>query len=316
MRRIQYHRYGGPETMRLEEFELPSPEAGQVAVTVKAAAVNPIDWKLRQGQLKIMTGRSFPRAMGSDFAGIVRAVGPGVTGFKPGDQVYGIAPLKPSGAFAEAVITLESYLALKPAGLSFEQAACLATPAVMAWNGLIGRARIQDGQRVFVNGCTGGIGEAVVQLARMRGATVTGSCSAASLPRARQLGVDPVYDYAASSPAELPDLHGAFDVVYDTNGTLPIRAAMRMLTKTGVFLDINATPAKFLHAALARRHKIFFCTPAPQILTDAAHAAVAGSIRMPVGETVPLDAAADLITELEKGRRIGGKGLILMDQTI
>ena len=314
MRRIQYHRYGGPETMRLEEFELPPPQAGQVTVTVKAAAVNPIDWKVRQGQLKMMTGRSFPRAMGSDFAGVVRAAGPGVTQFKPGDQVYGITGLKPSGAFAEAVITSESHLAVMPAGRSFEQAACLATPAVMAWSGLIDRAHLQAGQRVFVNGCTGGVGEAVVQLARLRGATVAGTCSLASLPRARELGVDPVYHYAATSPADLPDLHGAFDVVFDTNGTLPVRAAMRMLTRTGVFLDINASPAKFLHATLARRHKIFFCKPATQILTDVARAAVAGGICMPVGETVPLEAATGLITELEKGRKIGGKGLILPDQ--
>jgi len=314
MRRIQYHRYGGPETMRLEEFELPPPQAGQVAVTVKAAAVNPIDWKVREGQLKMMTGRSFPRAMGSDFAGVVRAAGPGVTRFAPGDQVYGIAGLKPSGAFAEAVITSESHLAAMPAGLSFEQAACLATPAVMAWSGLIDRAHLQAGQRVFVNGCTGGVGEAVVQLARMCGATVAGTCSLASLPRARELGADPVYDYAATSPADLADLRGAFDVVFDTNGTLPVGAAMRMLTKTGVFLDINATPAKFLHAALARRHKIFFCEPATQILTDVACAAAGGGIRMAVGETVPLEAATGLITELEKGRKIGGKGLILPDQ--
>jgi NADPH:quinone reductase-like Zn-dependent oxidoreductase len=314
MHRIQYHRYGGPETMRLEEFELPPPQAGQVAVTVKAAAVNPIDWKVRQGQLKMMTGRSFPRAMGSDFAGVVRAAGPGVTRFTPGDQVYGITGLKPSGAFAEAVITSESHLAVMPAGLSFEQAACLATPAVMAWSGLIDRARLQAGQRVFVNGCTGGVGEAVVQLASLRGATVAGTCSLASLSRARELGVDPVYDYAATSPADLPDLRGAFDVVFDTNGTLPVGAAMRMLTKTGVFLDINASPAKFLHAALARRHKIFFCTPATQILTDVARAAAGGGLRMAVGETVPLEAATGLITELEKGRKIGGKGLILLDQ--
>ena len=228
--------------------------------------------------------------------------------------MYGITGLKPSGAFAEAVITSESHLAVMPAGLSFEQAACLAAPAVMAWSGLIDRAGLQRGQRVFVNGCTGGVGEAVVQLARLRGATIAGHCSLASLPRARELGVDPVYDYAATSPADLPDLRGAFDVVFDTNGTLAVRAAMRMLTKTGVFLDINASPAKFLHAALARRHKIFFCKPATQILTAVARAAADGGIRMTVGETVPVEAATGLITELEKGRKIGGKGLILLDQ--
>lgn len=140
MRRIHYHQYGGPETMRLEEFTLPPLQEGEVAVTVAAASVNPIDWKLRQGQLKMMTGRSFPRAMGSDFTGVVHTVGPGVTQFTPGDHVYGIARLKESGAFAETVITTESMLASKPAELSVEQAACLPTAAVMAWNGLVDRA--------------------------------------------------------------------------------------------------------------------------------------------------------------------------------
>lgn len=317
MHRIQYHQYGGPETMRLEEFELPAPRADEIAVSIKATSINPIDWKLRQGELKMMTGRRFPRGMGSDFAGVVSAVGPGVTQFRPGDEVLGMARLKESGAYAEAVVTRESYLALKPAELPFEQAALLPTAAVMAWNGLVERAGLRKGQRVFVNGATGGVGEAVVQVARMVGANVAGRTGTTSTARARELGVDPVYDYTGIDPGELAQLQaGAFDVVFDAAGTLPIKTAMRMLTRTGVFLDINATPAKFLHAAVNRRHKIFFCSPTTQILTDAAAAAVAGHLRLPIGETVPLETAIGLITDLEKGRRIGGKGLILVDPIV
>ncbi|AXG76752.1 NAD(P)-dependent alcohol dehydrogenase [Streptomyces paludis] len=309
MRRIQYHRYGAPDTMRLQDFVLPSPREGEVAVSVVAAAVNPIDWKVRQGELKMMTGRSFPRAMGSDFAGTVTAVGPGVTGLKPGDEVYGITPLKPSGAFAEAVIAPASHLALKPAGLSFEQAAALATPAVMAFAGLVDRARLQAGQRVFVNGATGGVGEAVVQLARSLGATVSGTSGPTSQHRA--IGLDRVYDYTAVDPAGQSELQGAFDVVYDTNGFLPVKTATRLLNKSGVYLDINATPAKFAHAAVIRRHKIFFCKPDTKTLTAAADRAAAGGIRMSIGETVRLEDAIGLIAGLEKGRKINGKGLIL-----
>ncbi|MEU5029377.1 NAD(P)-dependent alcohol dehydrogenase [Streptomyces milbemycinicus] len=312
MRRIQYHRYGGPDTMRLEDFVLPSPQEGEVAVSVVAAAVNPIDWKVRRGELKMMTGRSFPRAMGSDFAGTVTTVGPGVTGLKPGDQVYGIAPLRPSGAFADAVIAPASHLALKPVGLPFEQAAALATPAVMAFAGLVDRARLQTGQRVFVNGATGGVGEAVVQLAHALGATVTGASGPASVQRARALGIDRIYDYTAADPADQMELQGAFDVVYDTNGFLPVKTAMRLLNKTGVYLDINATPAKFAHAAFARRHKIFFCKPDTRTLTAAADRAAVGDIRMSIGETVSLEGATDLIAGLETGRKINGKGLILI----
>ncbi|MFC0438102.1 NAD(P)-dependent alcohol dehydrogenase [Kutzneria buriramensis] len=312
MHRIQYHRYGGPETMRLEEFELPSPKAGEIAITVKTASVNPIDWKLRQGQLKIVTGRSFPRAMGADVTGVVHAVGPGVTQFKPGDEVFGLARLKESGAFAEGVITRESYVALKPAELSFEQASALTTGAVMAWNGLVQRARLRRGQRVFVNGCTGGVGEAVVQIARMLGADVAGSCSAASASRADELGVTTVYDYATT---DFSELRGVFDVVYDTSGALPVKTAMGMLNATGVFLDINATAAKFLHSVFNRRHKIFFCSATTQILTEVARAAVDGSLRVQIGEIVTLDSAIGLITDLEKGRKIGGKAIIRLDGT-
>ncbi|WP_419664817.1 NAD(P)-dependent alcohol dehydrogenase [Streptomyces sp. 2-1] len=311
MRRIQYPQYGGPDTMRLEDFTLLAPKEDEVAVEVTATAINPIDWKIRRGELKMMTGRTFPRAMGSDFSGTVTATGPGGTAFKPGDHVFGIAPLKSSGAFAEAVVVPAANLAAKPDGLSFEQAAAFATPGFMAWAGLVDRAHLTAGQRVFVNGATGGVGEAVVQLARSLGATVTGTTGVDALDRARALGIDPAYDYRTTDLADTADLHGTVDVLFDTNGSLPVRTAMRLLKKTGVFLDINATPAKFAHSAINRRHKIFFCKPDEKTLTQTAALAAAGKIVMPIGETVPLDGAITLITELEKGRKINGKGLIL-----
>ena len=182
MKRIQYHKYGGPETMQLEDFELQSPGPGGVAVKVKFTAINPIDWKVRRGELKMVTGKSFPRAMGSDFSGIVTAVGAGVTRCKPGDAVFGMARLKEGGALGEAVMTSETFIAKKPDSLTFEQAACLATPGVTAWNGLVDKANLQGKKRVFVNGCMGAVGEATVQLARMlaqafQGAAVRKICA-------------------------------------------------------------------------------------------------------------------------------------------
>jgi len=131
MKRIQYHEYGGPETMLLEDFELETPGNGQVAVKVRFAAINPIDWKVRSGQLKMMTGKAFPRAMGSDFSGTVISVGPGVTRFKPGDAVFGLARIKESGALGSAVVTNESFMAHKPGTLSFEDAACLVQCSIL-----------------------------------------------------------------------------------------------------------------------------------------------------------------------------------------
>ncbi|WKV52250.1 NAD(P)-dependent alcohol dehydrogenase [Dickeya fangzhongdai] len=153
MRRIQYNKYGGPELMQLEYFELAALGKGEVAVQVRFAAINPIDWKVRNGYLRMVTGKAFPRAMGSDFSGTVVAVGPEVTRFKPGDAVFGFARLRESGALGHAVITHETFMAKKPDRVSYEDAACLGTPGVTAWNGLVDKAKVTAGMHVFINGC-------------------------------------------------------------------------------------------------------------------------------------------------------------------
>ncbi|MBR0825490.1 NAD(P)-dependent alcohol dehydrogenase [Bradyrhizobium manausense] len=307
MKRIQYRQYGGPETMRLETFELETPRQGQVAVKVKFVAINPIDWKVRRGALKMMTGKAFPRAMGSDFSGTVISVGAGVTRFRPGDAVFGLARLKESGALGEAVVTNETFLAKKPDNLPFEEAACLGTPGVTAWNGLVDKAAVKRGQSVFINGCTGAVGEAAVQIARLRGATVSGSCSAEAMPRARDLGVQHVFDYRTTDFSALRD---RFDVVYDTAAVMPTATGLHLAGSKGVFLDIDPTPMKFLRALFSRRLKPVVCSPRSDILDGIARAAGDGSLRLRIGEMVSLDRAIPLVTALEKGQKLAGKGLV------
>ncbi|MCP3439812.1 NAD(P)-dependent alcohol dehydrogenase [Bradyrhizobium sp. CCGUVB14] len=307
MRRIQYYQYGGPETMKLEDVTPEKPGKGEVAVKVTFAAINPIDWKVRNGYLKMVTGKVFPRAMGSDFSGIVVAVGPGVTRFKTGDAVFGLARIKESGALGEAVITNEGFLAKKPDTVSFNDAACLGTPAVTAWNGLVDKAGLKRGQSVFINGCAGAVGEAAVQIARMLGATVSGSCSAEAMPRVRDLGVQKVFDYRKT---DLSALRDRFDVVYDTAAAMPTAVGLHLAGSRGVFLDIDPTPMKFLRSLFNRRLKPIVCTPRAEILDAIADAAGQGKLRLPIAETVPLGGAITLITALEKGRKIGGKALV------
>lgn len=309
MKRIQYHRYGGPEEMRLEDFEPVPPGKGEVAVNIKFAAINPIDWKVRNGYLKMVTGRVFPRAMGSDFAGTVISVGLGVTRVRPGDAVFGLARHKESGALGSAVVTNESFIAKKPEALSFEDAACLGTPGVTAWNGLVDKAGVRPGQHVFVNGCTGAVGEAAVQLARMFGAKVSGSCSTAAMPRAKTFGLQKIFDYRATDLLKISD---RFDVVYDTAAAMATAVGLSLAAKDGVFLDINPTPAKFLRSVVSRRLKPIVCTPRPEILDGLARAAADGRLRLPVAEIVPLRDAIQLISALEAGHKLKGKGLVAM----
>jgi NADPH:quinone reductase-like Zn-dependent oxidoreductase len=310
VKRIQYHKYGGAENMKLEDFEVRSLALDQVAVKVRFAAINPIDWKVRNGYLKFVSGKTFPRAMGSDFSGTVISVGKGVTRFKPDDAVFGLAQIKDGGALGEAVIAPETFLARKPDAVSFEDAACLGTPGVTAWNGLVDKAGLKAGQRVFVNGCTGAVGESAVQIARMLGATVSGSCSAQTMQRAKDLGIATVFDYRKT---DLSKINDRFDVVYDTAGTMKVATGLGLLRKGGAFLDIDPTPMKFIRSIFNRRLKPIICTPRADILDGLAQAAGDGKLRLPIAEVVPLSGAIQLVADLERGRKISGKGLVRME---
>ncbi len=293
--------------MRLEDFEPVRPGPGQVLVRVRAAAVNPLDWKIRNGTMKLMTGRSFPRAMGNDFAGVVEAVGEGVTRIRVGDEVLGGAQLKASGAFAEVVVAEEKAVVRKPEGLSFEEAAVLPTVGITAYQALFGKNRVRSGQAVFVHGCLGGVGRAATQLALARGAVVGGSCRPASADVARDLGLSPVVGFDFD-PRRLGE---RFDVVLDTAGTLPAKAARTMLTPGGRVVDITPTPAKFARSAVSARYQVLIAQSVTGDLEEVARAAGQGALRLPIARTVPLADAVDALAELElKGTPKGGKLVI------
>ena len=183
MKRVQYLRYGAPKELRLDEVKQPDPERGQIRVQVRAAAANPMDWKIRRGEMKTLTGFRFPRGLGHDFAGVVDAVGPGVERLKVGDEVFGITSIRQAGALAEYVVADEKNVGLKPSSISFEQAAALTIVSLTAWNALVGKARLRAGQSVFITGCLGGVGRSAVQISRMRGAE---SPAVAACPDARK----------------------------------------------------------------------------------------------------------------------------------
>ena len=310
MKRIEYDRYGGPEVMRLAQFEPAAPGPDEILVRVKVAALNPVDWKIRNGDLSFMTGRKFPRAMGTEFSGVVERTGVAVTRLRPGDEVFGAVLMKDSGAFAEMLVTKTSLAVRKPPTLSFEQAACLSVAPVAAWRGLIEKAQIAAGQRLFVAGCCGAVGRAVVQLAKQRGASVTGSCGPADREAARQLGVDEVLDYTQGVPAAL---QARFDVVFDTAGKLSVSAGLALLApRRGVLLDINVAPGRMLRGLLSRRYKIVMGMQSVPVLEALAAAAVEGTLHVQVGRTAPLAQAIELITDVEQGRKAKGRSVIVM----
>ena len=197
MKRVQYFRYGAPEELRLDDVTPPDAGRGQIRVQVRAAAANPMDWKIRRGKMKLLSGSWFPRGLGHDFAGVIEAVGPGVERLKVGDEVFGLTSIRQAGSFAEYVVADEKNVGPKPSSISFEQAAVLTLVSVTAWNALVTKARLKADQSVLITGCLGGVGRSAVQIARMRGANVVGSCNASRREEALALGVSEVVDYRA-----------------------------------------------------------------------------------------------------------------------
>lgn len=308
MKRVQYRQYGGPEELRLDEVKLPDVGRGQIRVQVRAASANPMDWKIRKGEMKMMTGRKFPRGLGHDFAGLVEAVGPGVERLKAGDEVFGVTSISQAGALAEFVVADEKNVELKPPSVSSEQAAALTIVGLTAWNALVAKARLTAGQSVFVTGCLGGVGRSAVQIARMRGARVIGSCSASGRVEALALGLDEVVDYRAF---DIASYQRCFDVVFDTAGALSLSQCGAMLKRRGMSLHIVPTPAKLFGCLLPSRHHLVFGNPTPESLAGIAEAAERGTLVPVIGRIVPLSGAISAIVELEKTGLPMGKLVII-----
>lgn len=235
MRAAVYRRYGPPEVVRVEEVETPVPGEGEVLIAVRAAAVNPLDIGFIRGTprlLRLAVGLRAPKRTrpGVDVAGVVEAIGGGVTRFAPGDAVFGLCP----GAFAEYACGAETALAAKPAGLPFEQAAAVPLAGLTALQGLRDVGRIRAGQRVLITGAAGGIGTFAVQLAKAFGAEVTAVCGPSGLDLVRSLGADRAIDRTKEDFTRGGE---TWDLVFDLVQDRGFRASRRALARDGILVS-------------------------------------------------------------------------------
>ena len=230
MKAVVYRKNGPPEVLRLEEIEKPAPGIEEVLIRVFAAATNPLDWHMMKGGpvlMRLLMGGGKLKRPGVDVAGVVEAIGPGVTQFKPGDAVFGTC----KGAFAEYAVAPESRLAVKPDSVSFEDAAAAPIAALTALQGLRDKGKLRSGQSVLINGASGGVGTYAVQFARNTGAHVIAVCSARNAELVRSLGAERTIDYAQE---DFTKGAARFDVIFDLAGNHPFSACKEVLTPEGV----------------------------------------------------------------------------------
>lgn len=245
MKAIVYRCYGSPDILELATIAKPAPADNEVLVKVKAAAVNPLDWHYMRGSPYVMrlgTGFGKPKEtrLGVDFAGTVEAVGKNVKDFKPGDDVFG----GKTGAFAEYVtIADERALALKPSNVSFEQAASLPIAAITALQALRNKGQLQPGQKVLINGASGGVGTFAVQIAKAIGAEVTGVCSGRNAEMVRSIGADHIIDYKKESYTETGQ---KYDLIIDMIGNHSLSDNRQVLTPEGTFVIIGGSKGDWL----------------------------------------------------------------------
>ncbi len=255
MKAIVYQNFGSPDILRFEDIDKPTPADNEVLIRVLAASVNPLDWKLMKGgpfilRLLLGLGKSKIKRPGVDVAGQVEAVGRNVSQFKPGDEVFGIC----RGAFAEyatsqSVPGMKSVLVRKPANVTFDQAASAPVAALTALQGLRDKGRIQQGQKVLINGAAGGVGTFAVQMAKSFATNVTGVCSTTNVDMVRSIGADCVVDYTKE---DFTRSGQRYDLVLDCVGNHSLSACRRVLTPKGILVMVGAPDDSTVIRLLAR----------------------------------------------------------------
>ena len=320
MKAVTYHEFGPPDVLQISELEKPVPKENEVLVKVRAASVNPYDWHMIRGtpllMRAMMAGLRKPKnpRVGIDCAGTVEAVGQKVTQFRPGDEVFG----GKAGALAEYLcIPADEGIALKPANVTFEQAAGVQVAACTALQALRDTGKVEAGQKVLINGASGGVGTFAVQIAKSFGAEVTGVCSARNIELVRSLGADHVIDYTREDFTKSDE---RFDIIIDNVGTQPLSAFREILKPKGIYIMIGAggptdggligpmgrvIKASVMSPFIGQKMGMMMAKVSQSDLKTLADLMQAGKVSTVIDRTYPLSEVREAVRYLETGRARG-----------
>jgi NADPH:quinone reductase-like Zn-dependent oxidoreductase len=280
MRAVLLSETGGPEVLRVQDVPRPEPGDGEVLIRVRAASINPIDWKHRRG----LSAKQLPAVLGNDISGTVEQSR--VDAFAEGEDVFGFAP---RGGYAEFATSPAPALACKPPGLSHEQAAAIPVAGLTAWQALFDRGALQRGQTLLVAGAAGGVGHLAVQLGRHAGARVIGTGSARNRDFVLALGADEYVDYTSQDVAEAV---GDVDVAFDTVGGATTATLVPTVREGGVIVVIAGAPPEAQAAERGVRAELLVMSPSAEQLAKIAELVAAGEVRVEIAGTFSLSQVA------------------------
>jgi len=286
MKAVRIHQYGGPEVLSLEDVQRPTPGPDELLIKVRAASVNPADWKIRQGYLQQFFPLSLPATLGGDFSGTVEATGSGVTRFKRGDEVYAShEDLNKGGAYAEYTLANESEVAFKPKSVDHVHAAAIPSAGQTAWQALFDTAKLGAGQKVLIHAAAGGVGVFAVQFAKAKGAYVIGTASGKNKAFLCELGVDEAIDYEKT---RFEDVVHDVDVVLDTIGGEVQERSWKVLKKGGILISVVSPPNAEQAAKYGVRAVFFLMHRGSADLVEIARLVDSGQVKTVVDTVLPL----------------------------
>ena len=305
MKKVIYNRYGNAEVLQLIETPVPAIPENGILVKIKAVSINPLDWKIFKGEEKLMSGSKFPKGIGIDFSGIIEKTGSN-SSFKKGDEVFGLLGAFKGDALAEYLVVKESDIAIKPANISFEQAAASPVVGASALQILNTLASVKNGTRLLINGATGGIGMFLTQLAKKRGAVVTAVTSSKGGVLAKKWGADEVIDYKAQN---ILATDRRFDVVADLSGKLSFNNAKRLLNAGATFITtipgLKTIAGSFLNNLFsATKYKVLILKPTNSSLKSLG-GFIEDGLDIVVEKVYPITAVKAAYKEIAKGGIIG-----------
>jgi NADPH:quinone reductase-like Zn-dependent oxidoreductase len=303
MKAVSIYSYGGPSVLVYEDAPRPHPGPGEVLVRIHAAGINPIDWKVREGQLKAMLHYTFPLILGWDFSGVVESLGAGLTRLKLGDEVFSHSDVARDGAYAEFIVVRESEAVLKPKSIDHIHAAGLPLAGLTSWQTLFVAGGLAAGQRVLIHAAAGGVGHVAVQLAKGKGAHVIGTAAERNHAFLRELGVDQVVDYDTERFEEVVQ---PVDVVLDTLGGDVQARSWKVLKPGGILVSIAQPPSAEIAQAAGVRQAFVFTQPDGSQLAEIARLVEAEKLKVIV-ETILALSDATRAQELSQRGHTRGK---------
>jgi len=307
MKAVFINQYGSTQVLQYEDMETPSINRDQLLVKVYASSVNPVDWKIRAGQLQFLTGYKFPMVLGFDVSGEVVAVGESVTRFQTGDKVYAYLDSLPGGAYAEYAAVSEQVACFKPDNMSYEQAAAVPLAAITALQSLRDLGQILPGHKVLINGASGGVGSFGVQIAKAFKAEVTAVCSTQNVELVKSLGGDRVIDYTVQ---DLTKDTSFYDIIFDAVGKESFSGCQNILKPNGVYVTTLPDPDSLVQSFLTfllpgKKSKLIVAQSNGQDLAYLKELIEGGKIRSVIDRTYSLEELAAAHAESEQGHVVG-----------